>query len=77
MLAADAKASGGPPNARSSRGRALAAQASAIVALTASGDLPAGTAATLLAGLASVAKIREAEELEARITALEAQLARP
>jgi len=55
----------------------LTAQASAIVALTASSDLPAGTAATLLAGLASVAKIREAEELEARITALEAQLARP
>jgi len=56
---------------------AAAAQASAIVALTACGDLPAGTAATLLGGLASVARIREAEQLEARITALEAQLARP
>jgi len=55
----------------------LTAQASAIVDLTASGELAAGTAATLLAGLASVARIREAEELEARIAALEAQLARP
>ena len=55
----------------------LAAQAGAIIGLTASGDLPAGTAATLLAGLATAARIREAEELEARIAALEAQLAGP
>jgi len=55
----------------------LSAQASAIIDFTASGELPAGTAATLLGGLASLARIRTAEELEARITALEAQLARP
>jgi len=55
----------------------LAAQASAIIDLTASGELPAGTAATLLGGLASVAKIRQFEVLEARIASLEAALAKP
>jgi len=55
----------------------LTEQASAIIDLTASGELPAGTAATLLGGLASVAKIREAETYEARIATLEAALAKP
>lgn len=49
----------------------LAQRADAIVAAAASGALPASVAAELLSGLATVARLREVDELEARIAALE------
>lgn len=53
----------------------LASKAEAIVTAAASGALPASTAAELLGGLATVARLREVDELEARIGALEERLA--
>jgi hypothetical protein len=53
----------------------LTQKAEALVAAAASGALPASTAAELLSGLATVAKLREVDELEARIAALEARAA--
>jgi adenine/guanine phosphoribosyltransferase-like PRPP-binding protein len=52
---------------------ALSQRADAIVAAAASGALPASVAAELLSGLATVARLREVDELEARIAALEAR----
>jgi len=53
----------------------LTQKAEALVAAAASGALPASTAAELLSGLATVAKLREVDELEARIAALETRTA--
>lgn len=53
----------------------LTAKAEALVAAAASGALPASTAAELLGGLATVARLREVDELEARLAALEERLA--
>lgn len=53
----------------------LTQKAEALVAAAASGALPASTAAELLGGLATVARLREVDELEARLTALEERLA--
>jgi adenine/guanine phosphoribosyltransferase-like PRPP-binding protein len=50
----------------------LTSKAEALVAAAASGVLPASTAAELLGGLATVARLREVDELEARIATLEA-----
>ena len=51
----------------------LTQKAEALVAAAASGALPASTTAELLSGLATVAKLREVDELDARISALEAR----
>jgi hypothetical protein len=53
----------------------LTQQAEALVAAAASGALPASTAAELLGGLATVARLREVDELQARVEALEARVA--
>jgi hypothetical protein len=53
----------------------LTQKAEALVAAAASGVLPVSTAAELLGGLATVARLREVDELEARLTALEERLA--
>ena len=53
----------------------LTQKAEALVAAAASGALPASTAGELLSGLATVARLREVDELEARLTALEERLA--
>lgn len=57
------------------QGAGLTGQAEAIVTAAASGALPASTAGELLAGLATVAKLRETDALEARLAALEERLA--
>ena len=49
----------------------LASKAEAIVVAAASGALSASVAAELLGGLATVARLREIDDLEARIAALE------
>ena len=49
----------------------LAARGRAILAAAASGEVPAGQAAQLLAGLGTLAKLIETDELAARIAALE------
>jgi hypothetical protein len=53
----------------------LTQKAEALVTAAASGVLPVSTAAELLGGLATVARLREVDELEARLTALEERLA--
>lgn len=53
----------------------LTQKAEALVAAAASGALPASTAAELLGGLATVARLREIDELSSRIDALEARQA--
>lgn len=65
------------PQAFDMPGGALTTQADAIVGQAASGELSAGTAATLLTGLGAVARIRESEELRRRVEALEAAIAKP
>lgn len=55
-------------------GAGLTERAEAIVAAAAAGALPASVAAELLSGLGTIAKLRESDELEARIAALEERL---
>jgi|ERR1039457_331350 hypothetical protein len=52
-------------------GDSLTAQAQAVIRLVASGTLGIGAAATLLSGLSTVAKLKEIDELTARIEKLE------
>jgi hypothetical protein len=52
-------------------GASLTERAEVIVAAATTGAVPVNVAAELLAGLSSLAKLREADELEARIAALE------
>jgi hypothetical protein len=52
--------------------KTLSEQGSTIIAAMSSGSLAPEQATTMLAGLASLAKIREADQLEQRIAALEA-----
>ena len=52
-------------------GAGLTEQGQAIVQAVAAGSLAPGQGAALLSGLGSVAKLREIDELSARITALE------
>ncbi len=51
----------------------LAAQGRAVIAAAGAGEIAPGQASQLLGALASLAKVVEAEELEARISALEAK----
>jgi len=51
----------------------LTEQGRAVVAAVAAGDLAPGQGAALLASLGTLAKLTEADELERRIAALEAQ----
>jgi hypothetical protein len=53
-------------------GTGLAEQGEAIVQAVANGLIAPGQGAALLSGLGNVAKLKEIEELEARIAALEA-----
>ena len=52
----------------------LSARAEAILQAAAAGGLPASTASELISALGTVAKIREGDELAARIAALEERL---
>lgn len=54
----------------------LTEQGRAVVAAVASGDLAPGQGSALLASLGTLAKLTEADELERRIAALEAQHAK-
>ena len=54
-------------------GDTLTAQGRSVVAAVAAGELSAGQASALLAGLAALAKIRETDELAARLDRLEGQ----
>lgn len=54
-------------------GDTLTAQGRSVVAAVAAGELSAGQAAQLLAGLAALAKIVETDELAARLDELERQ----
>jgi hypothetical protein len=56
-------------------GGTLTSKAEAIVVAAASGAMPVSTAAELLAALATVAKLREADELETRVKEIEDRLA--
>jgi hypothetical protein len=56
-------------------GGSLSDRAEAVLQAAASGDLPASTAAELLAAIGTLAKVREADVLEQRIAALEARAA--
>jgi hypothetical protein len=58
-------------------GDTLAQQAAAVMQQATAGKISPGTAADLLAGLASAARIAEVAELEERIAALEAAQATP
>ncbi len=51
----------------------LVEQGQALLAAVAQGKIPPDVAASLLTGLGSVARLREIEELERRIAALEEQ----
>lgn len=53
----------------------LTQKAEALVAAAALGALPTSAAAELLGGLATVARLREVDELEARLRALENRVA--
>ena len=56
-----------------SDGDTLTAKASAVLSAAASGDIPPGQAAQLIAALGSLAKLTEVDDLAARITTLEAK----
>lgn len=52
-------------------GETLSAQGAAVLAAVAAGELAPGQGAALLAGLGALARVREIDELDARLTALE------
>ncbi len=52
-------------------GETLSAQGAAVLAAVANGELGPSQGAALLAGLGALARVREIDELDARLTALE------
>lgn len=72
-LVAPLKATEPPVTLSLPAGEGITAQGRAIVSAVAAGTLAPGQGAQLLSGLGALARIKEIDELEKRITALEAK----